>query len=140
MKFITKDLMEKFLNSKTYEMYYNFYCTKKYINKNLLQQLLNENKDLYYIFLKINITLYHYNTRNLNRDLKNHLKHKGKKLYINDVFNVMNYYYSNFSMCQKAIKKIIYLKLVPNSEIKLLKLIISRNTDKELISINLKKS
>ena len=59
------------------------------------------------------------------------------ELFLEDVYNVLLYYYSHYSRCQTVLKKMIQLKLVPMSERKILKLILNRDISKELIPLNL---
>lgn len=57
-----KKLMEDLLNDEEYKQYMNIYKEENYVNKDMLDSLLKKHLDLYYIFLKINILLYRYDT------------------------------------------------------------------------------
>lgn len=137
IKLFADELINKLLNSDTYKKYDKIYKDKNYVDPQLLKQLLLEHYDLYELFLKANIILYKYETKGLKKSFDDCYYHNGKRLFLEDVYNVLLYYYSHYSRCQTVLKKMIQLKLVPMSERKILKLILNRDISKELIPLNL---
>lgn len=131
------ELINKFLDSDTYKEYDKIYKDKNYVDPQLLKQLLLEHHDLYELFLKANIILYKYETKGLKKSFDDCYYHNGNRLFLEDVYNVLLYYYSHYSRCKTVLKKMIQLKLVPISERKILKLILNRDISKELIPLNL---
>ena len=83
-------LMENLLNDDEYKQYINTYKEESYVNKDMLDSLLKRYLDLYYIFLKINILLYRYDTKSLNKELKDYKHYKGNTLYVDDIDIVVN--------------------------------------------------
>ena len=128
------ELINKLLDSDTYKEYDKIYKDKNYVDPQLLKQLLLEHHDLYELFLKANIILYKYETKGLKKSFDDCYYHNGNRLFLEDVYNVLLYYYSR---CKTVLKKMIQLKLVPISERKILKLILNRDISKELIPLNL---
>lgn len=124
-------LMENLLNDDEYKQCINTYKEESYVNKDMLDSLLKRYLDLYYIFLKINILLYRYDTKSLNKELKDYKHYKGNTLYVDDIDIVMNYYFNNYPRCKKELSKIITYKLRPMSERKILKQIIDRQPSEE---------
>ena len=134
---LADELINKLLNSDIYKEYDKIYKDKNYVDPQLLKQLLLKHHDLYELFLKANIILYKYETKGLKKSFNDCYYHNEKKLYLEDVYNVLLYYYSHYSRCQTVLKKMIQLKLVPISERKILKLILNRDISKEIIPLNL---
>lgn len=126
-----KKLMEDLLNDEEYKQYISIYKEERYVNKDILESLLKRHLDLYYIFLKINILLYRYDTKSLNKELKDYKHYRGNTLYVDDIDIVMDYYYNNYPRCKKELSKIITYKLRPISERKILKQIIERQSNEE---------
>ena len=84
--------------------------------------MLNDYKDLYYIFLKSFIYLYFKtDIKNLSKELQNYQYIGNRKIYLDDVDMVLRHYYYNYTRCRKCIKAIIQNKLRPQNEIGLLK-------------------
>lgn len=127
----SKKLMKDLLSDEEYKQYISIYEKESYINKDMLKSLLEKHLDLYYIFLKINIILYRYDTKSLNKELKDYQHYKGNTLYVNDIDIVMNYYFNNYTRCKKELSKIITYKLRPLSERKILKQIFERQPSEE---------
>lgn len=127
-------LNEKLLNDSDYLKFEKTYNKNKVIDKELLVKLLNKHLDLYNMFLKINISLYGFDTKELNKDLQDFLRYKGKKYYIDDLIVILGFYFKHHSMFIKSIEKIIDSKLRPQNEINLLKKIIN-NPREERIKI-----
>lgn len=125
-------LMRNLLNDGEYKEYITIYKEKQYVDKSILNNLLKRYLDLYYLFLKINILLYRYDTKSLNNELKDYTHYKGDILYIDDIDIIMSYYFNNYSRCRIELSKIIVFKLRPNNEIKILKQILDRQFDKEI--------
>lgn len=134
---LADELINKLLNNDIYKEYDKIYKDKNYVDPQLLKQLLLKHHDLYELFLKANIILYKYKTKGLKKSFNDCYYHNEKKLYLEDVYNVLLYYYSHYSRCQTVLKKMIQLKLVPISERKILKLILNRDISKEIIPLNL---
>lgn len=127
----SKKLMKDLLSDEEYKQYISIYEKESYINKDVLKSLLEKHLDLYYIFLKINILLYRYDTKSLNKELKDYQHYKGNTLYVEDIDIVMNYYFNNYTRCKKELNKIIVYKLRPLSERKILKQIFERQPNEE---------
>lgn len=135
-----KKLMEDLLNDEEYKQYMNIYKEENYVNKDMLDSLLKKHLDLYYIFLKINILLYRYDTKSLNKELKDYQHYKGNTLYVDDIDIVMNYYFNNYPRCKRELNKIITYKLRPISERKILKQIIDRQPSEEFKTLSFDRS
>lgn len=125
-------LMEDLLNDGEYKSYISIYKDEGYVNKDMLDSLLKRHLDLYYIFLKINILLYRYDTNHLNKDLKDYNHYKGNTFYVDDIDIVMDYYFNNYPKCKRELSKIISYKLRPLCERKILKQIIDRQPNEEI--------
>lgn len=125
-------LKNNLLEDKDYIKYKEIYMNEHFIDKDLLVILLERYLDLYYVFLKINILLYKYDNKNLNKDLQDFLHHKGKNIYVDELDSIFRFYYKNFSMCHRTIEKIITYKIRNKNEIELLKQILERPFEKEL--------
>ena len=132
MSSYVNELMRNLLNDGEYKEYITIYKEKQYVDKSILNNLLKRYLDLYYLFLKINILLYRYDTKSLNNELKDYTHYKGDILYIDDIDIIMGYYFNNYSRCRIELSKIIIFKLRPNNEIKILKQILDRQFDKEI--------
>ena len=126
-----KKLMEDLINDEEYKEYISIYKEESYVNKDMLDSLLKKHLDLYYIFLKINILLYRYETKSLNKELKDYKHYRGNTLYVDDIDIVMDYYYNNYPRCRRELSKIITYKLRPMTERKILKQIIDRQPSEE---------
>ena len=73
MKHIGQFLYDKLTIDKRYIEYCNKYLEYKKIDSNILNKLLNDYKDLYYIFLKSFIYLYFKtDIKNLSKELQNY--------------------------------------------------------------------
>ena len=131
----SKMLLEEMLSSSEYKKYIEIYKNKKYIDKYLLEILLNKYLDLYYLFLKVNILLYRYDNKHLRNELQDYTHYNGNMLYLDDIDIIMKYYYNNYSKCKSELRKIIEYKLRPNSELKIIDKILNRDITKEIIPI-----
>lgn len=125
-------LKNNLLEDKDYIKYKEIYKNEHFIDKDLLVVLLERYLDLYYVFLKINILLYKYDTKNLDKELQDFLHYKGKNIHVDDLDSIFRFYYKNFSMCHRTIEKIITYKIRNKNEIELLKQILERPFEKEL--------
>ena len=130
---ITENLLSRMYGSETYKKYVEEYNSNNRIDIELLKEFLKEYRELFDIFLKVNILIYRYPTEQLRISLKEYTKHNGRNLYMDDMCIISNHYISNYVRCKKAIKTIIQNKLVCNSEVQLLKKIYSRNEDEEIL-------
>lgn len=126
-------LKNNLLDDVDYIHYEEIYNKENFINKDLLVKLLEKYHDLYYIFLKMNLWLYHFKISGLNDDLKD-VNHYRKTMFrIDDLSHIFGLYYHHYSMFVETIKVIISDKLVPKNEIKLLEMIINNPREKDII-------
>ncbi len=128
---ITK-LMNNLLNDEDYIKYEEIYKQQNDIDKDLLIKLLENHHDLYYLFLKINIFLNRFNTKDLNDGLSDIFNYKGKSYRISDLDCILGYYYNHYLRCLRAIKIMINDKLVPQDERELLEKIISKPVEEQI--------
>lgn len=126
-------LKRELLDDEDYIRFEETYNKNEVIDTGLLIKLLNKYLDLYHVFLKLNILLYGFDTKELSEDLQDFLHFKGKKYYIDDLDSILKFYYNHYPMFIKSIEEIINSKLRPLSEITLLKKFI--NNPKELKAI-----
>ena len=61
-------LKNNLLEDKTYIQYKKLFKSKKIIDKNLLIKILDTHLDFYILFLKMNIFIYGYDTKKLNKE------------------------------------------------------------------------
>ena len=113
------------LSDIDYIHYEQKYETEHTIDVELLEKLLKKYKDLYYIFLKINILLYRFDTSNLNDELKDYRHYQGKVYRIDDLDIILRHYYGNYKRCRCVIEIMISEKLVPQNERELLEKILN---------------
>lgn len=125
------ELIKKLLNDNEYKQYIDICKLDGFVDKDMLDSLLKKHLDLYYLFLKVNILLYRYDTKLLNKELRDYKHYRGNTLYVDDIDIVMYYYFDNYSRCKKELSKIINYKLRPMSERKILKQIIDRQPNEE---------
>ena len=128
----SEELMNNLVNDNDYQEYISVYKDRYYVNKDILNTLLQRHIELYYLFLKINILIYRYDTKSLSKDLKDYTHFKGTTLFIDDIVIIMNYYFNNYLRCKNEINKIITYKLRPLCERKILKQIINRQPHEEI--------
>lgn len=69
-------LVDDLHNDEDYLRYNEIYSTERVIDKDLLIKLLDKYFDLYYAFLKMNIFLYRFDTKKLNKELQDFLRYK----------------------------------------------------------------
>ena len=91
-------LKNNLLEDKTYIQYKKLFKSKKIIDKNLLIKILDTHLDFYILFLKMNIFIYGYDTKKLNKELQDFLNYKNKNLRIDDLEIIFREYYKNFSI------------------------------------------
>lgn len=115
-----------------YIKYEEIYSKESVIDKNLLVQLLNKHHDLYYVFLKMNIFLYRFDTKGLNDELKDFSHYKKTVLRIDDLSHILGLYYRHYSMFIETIKVMISDNLVPKNEVKILKMIINNPKEEQI--------
>ncbi len=108
------------------------YKNEHVIDKDLLVKLLNKHFDLYYTFLKINLFIYRFEIKGLNKELKDFKHYKGKNYYIDDLDCILRFYYRNYPRCQSAMRKIIKYKLRPKNELKLLEMILNNPAEQQI--------
>lgn len=132
MNCITQKLMNDYLEDKDYKEYLKLYSKEKYIDDSLVERLLKRHIELYYIFLKINIAMYKYNTKGLKKEIREYNYHNGKDLTLEDIHFIFKYYYKNFTLCKNTIKTIVKYELRPKVELELLKQILERKIDMEI--------
>ena len=126
------ELKNSLISDEDYIKYEEIYKNDRIVDTDLLVKLLDKYFDLYYVFLKINIFLYRYDTKGLNKELQDFLHYKGKVYHIDDLDSMIRLYYRNYNRCQIAMKKVITKKLRPIKERKLLQQILDRPIEKEI--------
>ena len=87
---------------------------------------------MYYVFLKINLFIYRFDIKCLNNDLKDFKRCKGKVYYIDDLDCVLRFYYSNYTRNQRVFKIMIKDKPVPQTERKLLEMIVNNPSEEQI--------
>ncbi len=125
-------LKNDLLLDENYNKYYEIYKNEHVIDKDLLIKLLNKHFDLYYSFLKINLFIYRFEIKGLNKELKDFKHYKGRCYYIDDLDCILRFYYRNYTRCQSAMRKIIKYKLRPKNELKLLGMILSVPAEEQI--------
>lgn len=125
-------LKNNLLTDIDYIKYEEIYSKESVIDKNLLVQLLNKHHDLYYVFLKMNIFLYRFDTKCLNDELKDFSHYKKTVLRIDDLSHILGLYYCHYSMFIETIKVMISDNLVPKNEVKILKMIINNPKEEQI--------
>lgn len=137
MKCASEIRLDRLYSSETYKKYIDIYNKEKYVDTKLLKELFDEYKEIYDLFLKINIFLYYRNDiKNLRKDLQDYTKLNGTTLYIEDIDLVIGYYCNNYVRCRTVIKKIIQNKWVSKNEINILKKILNRDINEEIKPIH----
>ena len=131
----SEKLINSLLKDKEYIEYMKMCDNTHHINIKVLDSLLKKHLDLYFLFLKINILLYKYDTKLLNNDLKDYTHYKNEKLYINDIDIIMNYYFHNYAICKRLLKDLALYNLRPIEETKIIIKIINRKPNEEYSSI-----
>ena len=136
MKLIGKIIYEKIIKDERYINYCDKYSKDNSIDSNVLNDLLRDYKDFYYLFLKSFVSLYFKDDTNyLSKELQNYKYIGNRKIYLDDTDLVLRHYYSNYNRCRKVIKTIIQKKLRPLNEIRLLKQIYNLDIEDSLIPI-----
>jgi len=125
-------LKNEFISDIDFIHYQDTYNNQNVIDKDLLVKLLEKYHDLYYIFLKMNLWLYHFKISGLNDDLKDVTHYKNTMFRIDDLSHILGLYYHHYNMFVETIKVIISDKLVPTSEIKLLEKIINNPREEQI--------
>ena len=125
-------LVDDLHNDEDYLRYNEIYSTERVIDKDLLIKLLDKYFDLYYAFLKMNIFLYRFDTKKLNKELQDFLRYKGKHYYIDDLIFVLKFYLKHYPRCQSAMRKIITYKIRPLNERNLLKEILNNPIEEQI--------
>ena len=119
MKCASEIRLDRLYSSETYKKYIDIYNKEQYVDTKLLKELFDEYKEIYDLFLKVNIFLYYRNDiKNLRKDLQDYTKLNGTTLYIEDIDLIIGYYCNNYVRCRTVIKKIIQNKWVSKNEIK----------------------
>ncbi len=126
------NLKNNLLLDEDYVKYDEIYKNEHVIDKDLLIKLLNKHFDLYYTFLKINLFIYRFEIKGLNKELKDFKHYKGKNYYIDDLDCILRFYYNNYPRCRSAMRKIIKYKLRPKNELKLLGMILSVPAEEQI--------
>lgn len=133
MKCASEIRLDRLYSSETYKKYIDIYNKEQYVDTKLLKELFDEYKEIYDLFLKVNIFLYYRNDiKNLRKDLQDYTKLNGTTLYIEDIDLVIGYYCNNYVRCRTVIKKIIQNKWVSRNEINILKKILNRKLSEEI--------
>ena len=137
MKCASEIRLDRLYSSETYKKYIDIYNKEQYVDTKLLKELFDEYKEIYDLFLKVNIFLYYRNDiKNLRKDLQDYTKLNGTTLYIEDIDLVIGYYCNNYVRCRTVIKKIIQNKWVSKNEINILKKILNRSLSEEIKPIH----
>lgn len=137
MKCASEIRLDRLYSSETYKKYIDIYNKEQYVDTKLLKELFDEYKEIYDLFLKVNIFLYYRNDiKNLRKDLQDYTKLNGTTLYIEDIDLVIGYYCNNYVRCRTVIKKIIQNKWVSRNEINILKKILNRKLSEEIKPIH----
>lgn len=61
MKCVSEFRLERLYSSENYKKYIDIYNKEQYVDTKLLKELFDEHKEIYDLFLKINIFLYYRN-------------------------------------------------------------------------------
>ena len=137
MKCASEIRLDRLYSSETYKKYIDIYNKEQYVDTKLLKELFDEYKEIYDLFLKVNIFLYYRNDiKNLRKDLQDYTKLNGTTLYIEDIDLIIGYYCNNYVRCRTVIKKIIQNKWVSKNEINILKKILNRDLNEEIKPIH----
>ena len=93
MKCASEIRLDRLYSSETYKKYIDIYNKEQYVDTKLLKELFDEYKEIYDLFLKVNIFLYYRNDiKNLRKDLQDYTKLNGTTLYIEDIDLIIGYY------------------------------------------------
>lgn len=137
MKCASEIRLDRLYSSETYKKYIDIYNKEQYVDTKLLKELFDEYKEIYDLFLKVNIFLYYRNDiKHLRKDLQDYTKLNGTTLYVEDIDLVIGYYCDNYVRCRTVIKKIIQNKWVSKNEINILKKILNRDINEEIKPIH----
>ena len=126
------ELKDNLLLDEDYISMCKRYEIKHTMDIGLLVKLLKRYEDLYVMFLKINVFVFGYETKGLNKELQDYVHYKGKNYYINDLETILRCYYSNYDRCRKILKVIVTCRLMPLDEINILKKILDRPVENEI--------
>ena len=130
-------LYGKFCSDTDYIEYCNKYNKDGSIDIELVKKLLNKHKDLYHIFLKIQVVLYYRDIRDTDEEFYDCYHINGNKILLSDIdILVRNHYYVYFDRCKKCIESIITSKLVPKNELDILRLVKDRDINTELVNFD----
>lgn len=89
-----------------------------------VKNMIENNFEIYLMFLTINVVLYNYDVRYLDKKIVNRLNFYKLIMTLNDIEIYQQYYYYNMELVTNLINFIIDKKIVDNSEIIVLKEII----------------
>lgn len=128
----TIKLKNEFISDIDFIHYQDTYNNQNVIDKDLLVKLLEKYHDLYYIFLKMNLWLYHFKISGLNDDLNDVTHYKNTMFRIDDLSHILGLYYRHYSMFVETFKLMISNNLIPKSEIKLLEMIINNPREEQI--------
>ena len=138
---LSNKLIEKVKDSDTFKEFVAIYNNKETITKDMLElvrKLLKEEFDLYALFLKINCFLYRYDSSKLNNKLQKYSKHifNGVEftITIDDVAIITYFYLRHKFIIKLFIKFIINNRLRPHNEIVILRKILNRQPQDELLT------
>jgi len=131
LKFITQILFEQLEKDAVYKEYIETYKKETNINLDLARILLIKYETLYKIFIKTNLFLYKYDSKELDDELRDYRYIDGELLYVDDIDFIMYYYINNYDRCKKIIKCIIDYKLRPTNELNILTQIYERDLSEE---------
>jgi len=128
----TIKLKNEFISDIDFIHYQDTYNNKNVIDKDLLVKLLEKYHDLYYIFLKMNLWLYHFKISGLNDDLKDVTHYKNTMFRIDDLSHILGLYYHHYSMFVETFKIMISNNLIPKNEVKLIEMIINNPREEQI--------
>ncbi len=128
---ISDILIKELLDDVNYGELVKLYNEKHIIDVDLVESLLNTHLDLYKLFIKSNIFLYGYISKYLDDELKDCTHFNNKDLYIEDVNNVMSFYYDNYLINKKCLRRISMFRFRPSSERVIINKIIKRTKIEE---------
>jgi len=138
---LSSRLIEKIKDSDTFKEFISIYNIKETITKDMVEiarKLLKEEFDLYALFLKVNIFLYRYDSSKLNNKLQNYHRHILNNveytITIDDVAIITYFYLKYKFIIKKFIKYIINNRLRPSNEIVILRKILNRQPQEELLT------
>ena len=138
---LSNKLIEKIKDSDSFKEFVSIYNNKETITKDMseiVRKLLKEEFDLYALFLKINCFLYRYDSSKLNNKLQDYHRHTFNDveyiITIDDVAIITYFYLRHKFIIKLFIKFIINNRLRPNNEIVILKNILNRQQQDELLT------